>query len=204
LPKLHAISTGRQSLDKWMNISLNIHNYVDYLHIRERNWSQEKKKIAIQTLLKEGVPENKLILNNEPDLTEKFQLKGVHFPENIDIENYKKRYWQLGISIHDYNQAVLKERQGADYLFFGNVFETSSKPGLPGKGLRSLEQVIEAVHSPVIAIGGITPDRAADCISSGAAGVAVLSGIYEAEDPIQNAKAYCLAMGKEENHELQL
>lgn len=193
--ELHAISTGRQSMDDWVYISLEIHNFVDYLHLREKKWTKFQKIQAVERLLQEGVPNQKIIVNNEPDIVEKFQLGGVHFPEKAGFEQYRQRKnWRLGVSVHDEEQAVKKENLGADYLFFGHVFPTGSKPGIPPKGLSSLQTVIQSVSCPVIAIGGITPDRAAACLSKGAAGVAVLSGIYEAAEPSQSARAYQAAL----------
>ena len=204
--ELHALSTGRQSLEKWLNISLKIHNYVNYLHLREKNWTTHQKLEAIEQLLKAGVPEKKIIVNNEPMVAEKLHLAGVHFPERTNIELYKKRDWRLGRSVHDSITAKEKDttKDGADYLFFGHVFETESKPGLPARGLVHLKNVVESVSCPVIAIGGITPKNVASCIATGAAGVAVMSGIYDANDPISKAKAYQRALEKDEKHEEKL
>lgn len=199
MAELHAISTGRQSLDEWLYISFNIHNYVNFLHIREKDWTKAEKQQAVQRLLEGGVPTEKIIVNNEPDLVRQFQLYGVHFPEKTAIQRYEKGNIRYGVSVHDKEIAVEKEQQGADYLFFGHIFPTKSKPSVPPRGLKSLKKVTHAVCRPVIAIGGITPERVASCISAGAAGVAVLSGIYEAEDPVSCAKAYQTAIKESRN-----
>ena len=67
------------------------------------------------------------------------------------------------------------ERGGADYLFFGPVFATLSKAayGTP-QGLGRLAEVCNAVAVPVLAIGGITLENAADCLSAGASGIAAI------------------------------
>ena len=63
---------------------------------------------------------------------------------------------------------------GLDYLIFGTVFSTSSKPGEPGSGPASLAAACAAVPVPVLAIGGMTPDRLGVVASSGAAGFAAI------------------------------
>jgi len=204
LLELHAVSTGRQSLEEWLNISLKIHKSVNYLHIREKSWTFNQKLDAVEQLVKAGVPPNQIIINNEPKILEKFPLGGVQFPERANIQVYHRRDWRLGSSVHDDAVAKEKEAAGADYLFYGHVYETRSKPGLPARGISHLKNVAESVSCPVIAIGGITPERVPSCIAAGASGVAVLSGIYEADDPAGRAEAYRLALKKEEKHEEKL
>jgi thiazole tautomerase (transcriptional regulator TenI) len=65
--------------------------------------------------------------------------------------------------------------EGADYLLFGNVFETTSKPGRRGLGLDALAEVVRATPLPVLAIGGVTRERVAGLTGAGAAGFAAIS-----------------------------
>ena len=91
---------------------------------------------------------------------------------------------KVGASVHALDEAVAAAKQGAEWVFFGPVYDTPSKRqyGAP-QGLTALERVAAAVSIPVIAIGGITPDRVADVRRAGARGVAVISAILFAEDP---------------------
>jgi len=82
-------------------------------------------------------------------------------------------------------RATQAAAEGADWLTFGHVFATSSHPGEPPRGLDELARVVQAVHVPVIAIGGIGPDEVAAVLAAGAAGVAVMSAILKASDPGQ-------------------
>ena len=91
---------------------------------------------------------------------------------------------RVGASVHSLEDARDAAARGADWLFFGPVYDTPSKRryGAP-QGLAALERVASAVAVPVVAIGGITPDRVADVRRTGARGVAVISAILFADDP---------------------
>jgi thiamine monophosphate synthase len=62
----------------------------------------------------------------------------------------------------------------ADYLLFGTVFATESKPGQQAAGLDALSRAVARNSRPVLAIGGVTPARAAACVDAGASGVAAI------------------------------
>lgn len=90
----------------------------------------------------------------------------------------------IGASVHALQEAIDAESQGADWIVFGPVYDTPSKRAYgPAQGLARLEAVARAVGVPVIAIGGITPERVAAVRAAGAAGVAVISAILEADSP---------------------
>jgi thiamine-phosphate pyrophosphorylase len=90
----------------------------------------------------------------------------------------------IGASVHALEEAIDAERQGADWVVFGPVYDTPSKRAYgPAQGLARLEAVARAVGVPVIAIGGITPERVTEVRAAGAAGVAVISAILEADSP---------------------
>jgi thiamine-phosphate pyrophosphorylase len=96
----------------------------------------------------------------------------------------------IGYSAHDLEEALGAERDGADFVTFGPVFETAS-PGVkaPPRGLARLSEVCRVLRIPVFALGGITAARVPDALAAGAAGVAVVSAITEAADPAAAAEA---------------
>jgi thiamine-phosphate pyrophosphorylase len=100
----------------------------------------------------------------------------------------------LGVSVHDAEQAVAAALQKADYVLFGHVYETSSHPGEPGRGLQALREVVEAATIPVIAIGGITPERVDDVLAAGASGVAVIRAVSDAGDPERATRELRMAL----------
>ena len=95
----------------------------------------------------------------------------------------------LSRSVHSLKAAVEAERDGTDMLVLGTVFPSSSHPGGQTIGLDSVRAVCKAVSIPVIGIGGITAQTAGDVIRAGASGVAVISAIFDAEDPRAAAAA---------------
>ena len=89
----------------------------------------------------------------------------------------------IGKSCHSIEEARAAEADGADYVFFGPVFATPSKLVYgPPQGIEALARVCHALHVPVVAIGGITPENAAACIASGARGIAAIRWFQEPGD----------------------
>jgi thiazole tautomerase (transcriptional regulator TenI) len=74
--------------------------------------------------------------------------------------------------------AVDAERDGADFVIFGPVWSSESHAGTAPQGLDALAAVARAVHIAVLAIGGVTEDRIAECEAAGAAGYAAI-GLFK-------------------------
>jgi thiamine-phosphate pyrophosphorylase len=89
----------------------------------------------------------------------------------------------LGISVEDVAQALDAVDAGADYLGV-TVWETATKPDARPQGLHGLRAVVEAVDLPVVAIGGVDAVNARDVLDAGASGVAVVSAVGSAPDPV--------------------
>lgn len=87
----------------------------------------------------------------------------------------------VGASCHSIPQAQFAERERADYIVFGPVFSTPSKAGSGApQGIERLREVCEQVRIPVLAIGGVSPETAAECFRAGAAGIAAIRMFQEA------------------------
>lgn len=97
----------------------------------------------------------------------------------------------IGMSTHDGRELAAAVREKADYVTFSPIFETTSHPGMKGVGMEVLRNAcFHAKDMPVIAMGGITPETAADCIWAGAHGVAVHSSILSVENMIVNIREF--------------
>ena len=98
--------------------------------------------------------------------------ENVHLPLGIFSRKSGKI---VGTSVHSVEDAIEAQRLGADYVLAGHVFETDCKKGLPGRGLKFIEDVSSNISIPVYAIGGITPENYGDVIKAGAKGAAIMS-----------------------------
>jgi thiamine-phosphate pyrophosphorylase len=102
----------------------------------------------------------------------------------------------VGASVHSLEEAMAAERDGADFLVFGPVYDTPSKRAFgPPQGLPMLSRVAAGVRAPVLGVGGITAQRAREVIGTGAAGVAVISALVAAARPAEQVKAFLDAIG---------
>ncbi|TAL11634.1 MAG: thiamine phosphate synthase [Nitrospirae bacterium] len=89
----------------------------------------------------------------------------------------------IGVSAHSADDAACAERDGADFVVLGPIFETPSKRAFgPPIGLRELERARTRCRVPLFGIGGITKDRVRDVLKAGARGVAVVGSVMAAED----------------------
>ncbi|RAZ79306.1 thiazole tautomerase TenI [Planococcus halotolerans] len=191
--KLHIISTGKQKPEQLAEIIGVIHPYIDFIHLREKTKRAKEVYEMVELLADKKVPLSKIMINDRVDVACASNVKGVQLAyHSLPVEIVKREFMDLtvGCSVHSIEEAQIAEQQGADYVIFGHVYSTQSKPGLIPKGIEQLWSVSESVSIPVIAIGGITPTNSREVIEAGAQGVAVMSGILEAEDPLEAVKQY--------------
>ena len=76
--------------------------------------------------------------------------------------------------VHSPAAATAAESEGADYVVYGPIWASASHPGVAPVGIDALVEVVRAVGVPVLAIGGVTPERVAECHDAGAAGYAAI------------------------------
>jgi thiamine-phosphate pyrophosphorylase len=106
---------------------------------------------------------------------------GVNLPEgDIPVEDARALLGQrlIGRSAHSLEGALLAESQGADFVIYGPVWTSQSHLGLRPVGVEALAAVAHALRIPVLAIGGVTAERIAECHRAGAAGFAAI-GLFE-------------------------
>jgi len=139
-----------------------------------------------------------LLINDRVDVAQACGADGVHLPENglpTSIARWVMgRNALVGRSAHSVEAAARAGRDGADLVQLGTIFDSPSKPDSTPAGSELLREVADAVSVPVLAVGGVTPENAAEAIAAGASGVAVISAICRADDPKAAAKALVEAM----------
>jgi len=129
-----------------------------------------------------------LIVNGNADVACEIAADGLHLPADAPFA-HPDGVTPVGRSVHSVEAAVRAEREGADYLIAGPIYETPSHPGVPAAGVRLISGAVAAVSVPVVAIGGITAARVSGVLSAGAGGVAVISAVLGAESPRAAASA---------------
>lgn len=102
---------------------------------------------------------------------------------------------RIGASVHALAEAVEAELKGADWVVFGPIYDTPSKrPWGPPQGLAALEKVARGLRIPVVAIGGITPERVREVRAAGAHGVAAISALLAAPAPAEATRRFLEAL----------
>jgi thiamine-phosphate pyrophosphorylase len=140
-----------------------------------------------------------LIINDRVDVALAIGAGGVQRTSTSlsvgDMRRVVKTALRIGASVHSLEEAVQAEQEGADWLTFGPVYDTPSKRayGAP-QGLAALARVAGRVTVPVMAIGGITPERVNEVRRAGAHGVAVVSAILSAPSPTQVVQSFLDAL----------
>lgn len=127
----------------------------------------------------------RVLVNDRVDVALAAGAAGVHLRsdslEASRVRAIAPRGFLVGRSVHDV--AAAASAGAVDYLLFGTVFDTSSKPGRRASGTEALALVAAATGTPVLAVGGITPDRMREVARAGAAGAAAI-GLF-AETPLE-------------------
>lgn len=100
----------------------------------------------------------------------------------------------LGYSAHDAAEVREAAAAGADYVLFGTIFPSATHPGEPTAGVEGLREMAHITTLPLIAIGGMTPARVGAVRGAGAHGIAVLGGVWQAEEPQRAVGAFLTAI----------
>ena len=123
---------------------------------------------------------------------------GVHLAAGGDVIGARTVLGQgarVGISIHSVAEARALDPTRIDYAIAGPAFETASKPGYgPALGTEGIREIVGAARVPLIAIGGITPERIPHIVAAGAVGVAVMGSVMRARDPGAEVRALLAAL----------
>ena len=136
-----------------------------------------------------------LFVNDRPDVAFLSGASGVHVGQkDLPVAESRAVLGKgkfLGISTHDLNQFRAAAETDADYIALGPIFETDSKLNPdPPVGTDMIREARKLTQKPIVAIGGITLDRAKEVLDAGADSVAVISDILRAADPAKRARQF--------------
>ena len=159
-------------------------------HCSTREFLEEARRVR-ELLVGTGVP---LIINDRLDVALAVAADGVHLGQNdthiSDARRLVGERLVIGISAESVADAIRAEAEGADYIGVSPVFTTPTKMDTaPPLGLEGLREIRRAVSLPLVAIGSIRHDNAAEVLRAGADGLAVVSAIVSAPCPRTAAAA---------------
>jgi thiamine-phosphate pyrophosphorylase len=130
-----------------------------------------------------GVP---LIINDFPRLVSEVGAQGAHVgQDDMSIAEARRIAGPgaiIGKSTHSVEQAVAAEREGADYIGFGPLFATPTKPDYKPIGIDQIRRVHELMKIPIFCIGGIKRENLPSVLAAGARRIVIVSGILLAAD----------------------
>jgi thiamine-phosphate pyrophosphorylase len=163
---------------------------------RDKSKDAERRHTEAATLVavcrRHGVP---MIVNDDVELALNTGADGVHLGrEDADLSAARSRLGNhciIGVSC--YNQVGLAEaaqRNGADYVAFGSMFGSVTKPDAARAEIATMESARGRIHLPIVAIGGITPENGAALLDAGADLLAVIRGVFGHDDPAESARQY--------------
>jgi thiamine-phosphate pyrophosphorylase len=169
---------------------------VQLIQLRDKSGSAARicaeSRALVAALSSRGV---RLIVNDRPDVAAMAGAGGVHVgQEDLPVEDARRicgsSCW-VGVSTHNLDQLQEADRSSADYIAVGPVFATNTKENPdPVVGIDFLRKARQLTRKPLVAIGGITIDSAAEVYLAGADAVAVARDLLSADDPPGRARQY--------------
>lgn len=189
---LNTTKTGKDSIEALVYRA--IKGGVRLIQLREKNCSQQdfvNLILKIQPILKlYRIP---LIINDRLDLALQFHAQGVHLGQSdLSVSEARRVLGPnaiIGLSVENDTQALRAQKEAVDYLGVSSVFPTHSKPELIHPwGLDGLKALKNNTHHPLVAVGGINTSNAQKVFEAGADGIALISTLGSATDPLASAR----------------
>lgn len=212
LPSLCLITDRRRVGDASMEdvILKAVEGGVSMVQVREKDLPAGELFALANSLRQATHGRALLIVNDRLDVAQATGADGLHLPENglsVAIARWLLgRNALIGRSVHSVEAAVEAEKDGADYVQVGTIFQGPSKAGPEAgspqareakpAGTALIEAVTRTVSIPVLAVGGVNAKNVAKAIEAGANGASVISAIMDAKDPKATAESLVKAMNE--------
>lgn len=169
---------------------------VTLMQLRDKRSTARRALAEVQSLVAMLSPRDvRLIVNDRPDVAALAKAGGVHVgQDDLPVEEARKLcpapMW-VGVSTHNLEQLRAGDLTSADYIAVGPIFPTGTKENPdPVVGVEFVRRARQLTRKPLVAIGGITVERAADVYRAGADSLAVVSDLLAAPDPASRAREY--------------
>lgn len=172
-----------------------------FIQLREKNLNYDEflnAAIEIKTVTdKYNIP---FVINDNVDIACAVNADGVHIgqsDEEIKIAREKLGFDKIiGLSAKTVKEAIQAEKNGADYIGVGAIYNTSTKLDADNVSFETLKEICKSVSIPVVAIGGISKDNVLELTGTGISGISVISAIF-AQDNIKSAASELLELTKQ-------
>jgi thiamine-phosphate pyrophosphorylase len=167
---------------------------IDLLQLRAKGVPIDEVRRIAQVMVAitqpAGVP---FILNDYPQLLADVPAEGCHLGQKdgsiADARRVAGRPIIVGRSTHSIEQAITAEKEGADYIGYGPLFPTPTKPDAVAVGLSGLRKLHAQVRIPIFCIGGIKENNLRKVTEAGAERVCIVSDLLTAPDPYAKVRA---------------
>ena len=134
-----------------------------------------------------------LVVNDHPEIARRVSVEGVHVGQDDEsIASVRERIGRpilVGKSTHSVQQAIAARQEGADYIGFGPLYPTPTKPDYTAIGLTNIDRVHREIDIPIFCIGGIKLHNLAEVIAAGAERVVIVSGLLQSGDIADYARS---------------
>lgn len=167
---------------------------LDLIQLRGKGHSvEELASLAAELHAITSPQATPLIINDHAEIARMVNVEGVHVgQDDLSVAEARRiagRSLLIGKSTHTLAQAKAAEAEGADYIGFGPLFSTPTKPNYAAIGLSEIGQVYRKVSLPIFCIGGIKLGNLPEVIAAGARKVVIVSGLLQSKDLAATARA---------------
>ena len=173
---------------------------VNMVQLRGKNLSPDGLAALARELAQVTSDRALFIINGNPELAALCNADGAHLPERAmaaaDARRRAGRGMIIGRSVHGISAARSAAAEGVDYLIAGTIFSSPSHPGMSTGGVGMINSIVHEVNPPIIGIGGINAENAAEVMQAGAEGVACISAILASDNPRAAASSIAKAISR--------
>ena len=167
---------------------------VDILQLRAKDHAIASIIPIVRDLLQlTSAADRPLVVNDYAEVARELAVEGVHVGQDdlpiARVREVRARSIIVGKSTHSIKQARAAQAEGADYIGFGPIFPTPTKPDYEPIGLKQIRQVHAELTLPIFCIGGIKIENLQSVIDAGAKRVVIVSGLLQARDIVEYARS---------------